>query len=154
LTDSVLLLAGPLLEPGYETKIRALIKSLHLQDSVRLIGPLYDQDKLAALASADLFVLPSLSESFGNAAAEAVAAGVPVLLTNTCGIAPVIHRRAGLAVPLGVVSIAEGMRIMMGHQRDQYLRQREQVPQELACHEPVRQTAELYESILTVRKAS
>ena len=90
-----------------------MIESLHLQESVRLIGPIYDQDKLAALAATDLFVLPSLSESFGNAAAEAVAAGVPVLLTDTCGIAPMIHERAGLAVPLGMASLAAGLRTMM-----------------------------------------
>jgi glycosyltransferase involved in cell wall biosynthesis len=151
-SDSVLLLAGPSLEPEYEAKIRALIKSLHFEELVRLIGPLYDQDKLAAFAAADLFVLPSLSESFGNAAAEAVAAGVPVLLTNTCGIAPMIHGRAGLAVPLGEVSIANGLRIMMSQERSQYLRQRDQVPQELTCHGPVQQTANLYESVLTREK--
>lgn len=48
-------------------------------------------------------MLPSRNESFGNAAAEVVAAGVPVLLTDACGIAPpVIHGRAGMAVPLGI----------------------------------------------------
>ena len=67
-------------------------------------------DQKAALALADLLVLPSLNESFGNSAAEAVAAGVPVLLTDTCGIASMIHRRAGLAVPLGVEALAEGLR--------------------------------------------
>jgi len=149
--DSVLLLAGPSLEPGYEAKIRALIKSLDLQESVRLIGPLYDQDKLAALAAADLFVLPSLSESFGNAAAEAVAAGVPVLLTDTCGIAAIIHRRAGLALPLGEASIARGLQIMMSPERAQYLHGQQQVLHELAWDEPVQQTAGLYECILRER---
>ena len=100
-------------EADHAEKMRNLIQSLQLTERIVLPGALYDNDKLAALAAAELFVLPSLSESFGNAAAEAVAAGVPVLLTNTCGIAPLIHERAGLAVPLGVDSIANGLRVMM-----------------------------------------
>src|SRR5262245_32155467 len=64
--DCVLLLAGPMLEPTYTAKLQGLIAALNLQESVKLIGPLYNKDKLAALAAADLFVLPSLSESFGN----------------------------------------------------------------------------------------
>jgi glycosyltransferase involved in cell wall biosynthesis len=147
--DSVLLLAGPTLEPGYASKIRTLIASLNLQAAVQLIGPLYDEDKFAAFAATNLLVLPSLSESFGNAAAEAVAAGVPVLLTETCGIAPMIHQRAGFAVPLGEASLAEGLHIMTGPDRVRYLQQQKQVAQELAWDEPVDQTAQLYTSILT-----
>jgi len=150
--DSMLVMAGPLLEPEYAARIRTVIESLHLKDSVRLIGPLYGEDKLAALAATDLFVLPSVSESFGNAAAEAVAAGVPVLLTETCGIAPMIHRRAGLAVPLGIASIASGLRIMMSQDRRRFLQEQEQVPRELGLDEPVQQTARLYESALTERR--
>jgi Glycosyltransferase len=148
-SDSVLLLAGPALEPSYAAKLRALIASLNLQAAVQLIGPLYGEDKLAAFAATDLFVLPSLSESFGNAAAEAVAAGVPVLLTETCGIASMIHRRAGLAVPLGQASFAKGLHIMTRPDRVRYLQQQKQVARELAWDEPVHQTAQLYTSILT-----
>jgi hypothetical protein len=36
-----------------------------------------------------------------------------VLVTDTCGIAPIIHGRAGLAVPLGVQSLADGLRDML-----------------------------------------
>ena len=81
-----LVLVGPLPEPDYAARLRSVISRCGLTDRVSLIGPLYQQDKLAALAGADLFVLPSLYESFGIAAAEAVAAGLPVLLTETCGV--------------------------------------------------------------------
>src|SRR4029434_1132185 len=101
-----------------------------------------------AVAAADLLEWPSLSESFGNAAAEAVAAGVPVLLTDTCGIASMIHGRAGLAVPLGSAAIGSGRSIMMSPDRIRHVQQQEQVMRELSWDEPVTQTAKLYEALL------
>jgi len=152
LPDAVLFLVGPAEESDYRARLERLIQEKKLVGRVRLPGPAFGQDKLAALASADVFVLPSLSESFGNAAAEAVAAGLPVLLTETCGIAPLIHQRAGLAVPLGVESLAEGIRIMMnGAQRERLTARRSEVLRELSWDEPLKQTEALYEEILGER---
>jgi glycosyltransferase involved in cell wall biosynthesis len=148
LPSTRLVLVGPG-EPTYEAKLRALIAAEKLGARVLLAGPLYDQEQKAALATADLFVLPSLNESFGNAAAEAVAAAVPVLLTRSCGVAPLIHERAGLAVALGVESIADGMRRMLDPNAcEQLTARREEVTRELSWDEPVRETAKLYARIL------
>jgi len=145
-----LVLVGPALEPGYARDLVNLIASLGLDGRVLMTGPLYGEEKLAALAAADLFVLPSLTESYGNAAAEAVAAGVPVLLTETCGIAPQIHRRAGLAVPLGVAALAEGMRVMLDEEelRGGLTSHRAEVIAELTWDEPLAQTEQLYQAVL------
>ena len=146
---SRLVLVGPSLEEKYIQKLRSVVSVNQLERRVTFGGPLYEEVQRAALGLADLFVLPSLNESFGNAAGEAVAAGVPVLLTNTCGIAPLIDRRAGLAVPLGVESLAEGMKVMLDPaQRDLLTAQREQVKWELSWDEPIRQTEELYQRII------
>ena len=52
-------------------------------DTVRFLGPLDGEAKERAFAgNADLFVLPSFSESFGMAVGEALGAGVPVLTTT------------------------------------------------------------------------
>ena len=64
-----------------------------------LIGPVFGAAKWAAYRDADVFVLPSQNENFGNTAAEAVAAGTPVIVTEQCGIAPLLANEAGLVVP-------------------------------------------------------
>jgi glycosyltransferase involved in cell wall biosynthesis len=144
-----LILVGPQSETDYETKLRAVIQECGLQARVILVGPLYGEEQRAALKVADLFVLPSLSESFGNAAAEAVAAGVPVLVTNTCGIASIVHERAGLAVALGVDNLATGLRVMLDPAaREPLLAKREEVRRELSWEEPIIQTERLYQEIV------
>lgn len=144
-----LILVGPLSEEGYVRRLRSLLVEKNLEKSVTVAGALYEEEQKAALGLADLFVLPSLNESFGNAAAEAVAANVPVLLTSTCGIAPLINGRAGLAVPLGVDALAEGLRQMLKSEvRDQMTARREEVKRELSWDEPIRQTIELYHRVI------
>jgi glycosyltransferase involved in cell wall biosynthesis len=54
---------------------------------------------LELYADADVFVLASAGESFGMAAAEAAAAGVPVVVTDRCGIAEALGSEGALVVP-------------------------------------------------------
>ena len=67
-----------------------------VEDQVLFAGPLYGEDKKAALADAAVFALPSRYENFGNAAAEAIACGTPAIVSDRCGIAPLLNQRAGL----------------------------------------------------------
>lgn len=69
-------------ERAYEAKVKARIKELGLETQFILTGPLNDDDKWAAYARADLFVLPTYSENFGIVVAEALWAGVPVITTK------------------------------------------------------------------------
>lgn len=144
-----LLLVGPMNEPNYAARLNALVAKCDLQSRASLLGPLYGEEKLAALAAADLFVLPSLSESYGNAAAEAVAAGLPVLLTEGCGVAPTIHQRAGLMVRPEAEALATGMRELLDGvgERRRWTERRSEVIRELSWDEPVRQTEELYRQV-------
>jgi glycosyltransferase involved in cell wall biosynthesis len=153
LSKARLVLVGPQLEPEYSKQLRSLIEKFDLSERVLFTGALFDEDKLAALAAADLFVLPSVYESYGNAAAEAVAANVPVLLTEGCGIAPQIHKRAGLAVAPEESALAEGMRIFLQdvYRRDSLTANRAAVIEDLSWAQPLQQTEKLYR---TIRKES
>ena len=136
-------------EADYLRELQKEISESNCRERVFLRDPVYGEDLKAALGAVDLFVLPSLNENFGNSAAEAVAAGVPVLLTETCGIAPIIQGRAGLAVPLGVESFAEGLRLMMtSDMRDEVTAKREEVKRELSWDEPIEQTETLYKQVI------
>jgi glycosyltransferase involved in cell wall biosynthesis len=150
LEQTVLVLVGPVLEPEYAEKLRRLVERLDMGGRVLFTGPLYDEDKLSALSAARLFVLPSLYESYGNAAAEAVAAGVPVLLTEDCGIAPQIHQRAGLAVSRTTEALAEGLRIMSSDEtkRAALTARRAEVLRELSWEQPVEQLLSLYHELI------
>lgn len=145
--NTTLAFVGPP-EGDYLVKLQATAERLRVTDAIAFIGPLYDNAKLSALAAADLFVMPSLIESYGNAVAEAVAAGLPVLLTDTCGIAPAIHERAGLAVPLGVESLANGLRTMLNPaERARLTSRRAEVVANLSWAEPLRQMDEIYREL-------
>jgi glycosyltransferase involved in cell wall biosynthesis len=76
-----LVLAGPD-EAGHRAKIERRIAAHGLNDVVQFLGPIHPADRLRTYAAADLFVLPSYSESFGMAVAEAFAHGLPVLTTT------------------------------------------------------------------------
>jgi len=78
-----------------------LVADLGLGRDVRFLGKV---DAVAdLLRCADLFLLPSESESFGLAALEALACGVPVVGTNVGGLREVVPADAGALVPLGDV---------------------------------------------------
>lgn len=106
---SVLVLAGPDEGDGYRQRLEAQAARMGLNGGVLFTGPLYGDAKWAAYRDADLFVLPSQNENFGNTAAEAVACGTPVLVTDRCGIAPIVDRRAGLVVPHDCAALEAGL---------------------------------------------
>jgi glycosyltransferase involved in cell wall biosynthesis len=149
---TLLVIAGPCSEPWYLDRLRRLIETNSGHSRILLEGPFYNEEHLAALSAADLFVLPSINENFGNAAAEAVAAGVPVLITNTCGVAPLIDGRAGLSIPLGVAALVNGLATMLDPENcAQLTAKREEVKRELAWDEPIAQTEALYQSLLKAK---
>lgn len=70
-------------------KVEQMCRELGTCDDVKLVGKLKNPTEVLSIA--DLFILPSEQESFGLAALEAMAAGVPVISSNTGGI-PEVNR--------------------------------------------------------------
>ena len=85
-------------EAGMKARLRKMAKSLGLGERVHFSDALEGEAKWQAYRDADIFVLPSQNENFGNTAAEAVAAGTPVIVTDQCGIAPLLEDVAGMVV--------------------------------------------------------
>lgn len=81
---------------------------LGVSDKVRFLGPV--EDVADILRWADLYLLPSQTESFGLSALEALATGVPVVGTNVGGLPEVVrHGMDGFLAPVGDVdTMAEG----------------------------------------------
>jgi glycosyltransferase involved in cell wall biosynthesis len=101
-----LVIAGPEGEAGYLTFLHEKARMMGVDSRVSFLGPLYGIRKKAALVDADLFALPSRYENFGNTAAEAIACGTPVVVTDRCGIAPLIDNRAGLVTSYNSEALA------------------------------------------------
>jgi glycosyltransferase involved in cell wall biosynthesis len=83
-----------------EQALRALSAELGLDDLVQFTGPLDRVRTAARYRDADIFTLASWEEAFGNAFAEALASGLPVVGSNVGGIPELVeHGRAGVLVP-------------------------------------------------------
>ncbi|MGG6263579.1 glycosyltransferase [Leptolyngbya sp. AN03gr2] len=94
-------------DPAYVRKLRELAESLELNDRITFAGLVLGEPKHCLLQGADLFVLPSFSENFGIAVAEAMSARLPVVVTPGIQIAPEIEAAdAGLVVEGAVEPLA------------------------------------------------
>jgi len=151
--ESVLVMAGPDEGDGFRQHLEELTKQLGLSGKVLFTGPLYGDAKWAAYRDADVFVLPSQNENFGNTAAEAVACGTPVLVTDRCGIAPMLDQRAGLVVPHDCAALEEALaRILLDRDLAACLREGcKVVANSLSWAEPLAQMETLYRELISER---
>ncbi|MBI5284568.1 MAG: glycosyltransferase [Chloroflexi bacterium] len=95
--DARLAIAGPD-DEGLQPALTALAAHEGVGEAVTFTGMLRGRDKLAALAAADVWALPSHSENFGIAVAEALAAGRAVVVSGAVNIAPEIAAAGAGAV--------------------------------------------------------
>jgi len=84
-------------DPGYRDQLAELAAELGLRDVVSFAGHVDGIAKARAFADADCFVLPSAHENFGLAVAEALAAGLPAIVTQNVALARDV-RAAGAGV--------------------------------------------------------
>jgi glycosyltransferase involved in cell wall biosynthesis len=97
-TNARLVIAGP--DDGARTAVEAQCQELGVADHVHLVGPLFGPAKLAAFADAHAFCLPSRQEGFSVAITEALACGVPVVISDQCHFPEVATEYVGRVTTL------------------------------------------------------
>jgi glycosyltransferase involved in cell wall biosynthesis len=148
-----LVFAGPD-EGGMKQRLERMAGNLGVSAHVQILGAVFNEDKWSAYRDADVFVLPSQNENFGNTAGEAVAARTPVVVTDKCGIAPLLADVAGLVVKHDAGAIAQAVarvlyepglhaRLSAGCKR---------AAAKLNWDEPAEQMESLYEQLVTREK--
>ncbi len=112
--DVHLLIVGDDDGDGYKEKVENWIKDYGIRDRVTFTGMLVGRDKLDAFACAEIFVLPSYSENFGMAAVEAMACGIPVVISNKVGIYREVEKnKAGIVVDTTAEDVYRGIKLLL-----------------------------------------
>jgi L-malate glycosyltransferase len=149
------LVAGKdLSQPGYMLQLERYAADLKLSDNLRFLGE--RSDVLDILSESDLFVLPSLSEGLSNVLLEAMTASLPVVATDVGGNPEVVEDgRTGLLVPPRNADELATAMMQILQCPDMACRfgenGRDRVVSEFSLESMVRQTHELYVSLLEKR---
>jgi len=111
-----LVIAGPDSE-GLERGLRDLASTLNLTRSIRFVGEVSGDRKWSLFRNASVFALPSADENFGVAAAEALAVGVPVVLSREVALSEQVEAvGAGLVCARNPEDISTSvLRILTDH---------------------------------------
>jgi glycosyltransferase involved in cell wall biosynthesis len=111
-TNLVLLVGGSGPE---EQRLKKLADSLGLQEHVRFLGFVPEPEVDRYFALADVFVFPSILETFGVVLAQAMAAGVPVVAADSSAVPEVVrHGVTGLlAAPLDVEAMTRNIALLL-----------------------------------------
>ena len=97
---------GGMGEPAYVNFLRNYVDRLSLDKSVFFLGSVSGTTKQQALSTADAFILPSFSESFGIAIAEALSWGLPVITTTATPWRAIAERGMGWYVEPNLESLS------------------------------------------------
>ncbi|WP_426120420.1 glycosyltransferase [Kocuria sp. LHG3120] len=81
-------LVGP--DEGEASHVSALIHSSKQENRVHWAGPLPPEETLSRMCQASVYALPSSAEVFPMSVLEAMSVGLPVIVTDGCGLAPMI----------------------------------------------------------------
>jgi glycosyltransferase involved in cell wall biosynthesis len=111
--DAVLVIVGPD-EDGHLDAMQRLAQNFGIRERVYFAGGLQGRDVQAALVDTEVFVLPSLHENFGVAVLEAMACGVPVVVSDKVALATFVEEsRSGLVAPPDELAITSSLRVLL-----------------------------------------
>lgn len=104
-----ILVAGEFCDDNYRRQIENMINGFELNDSIKFTGLVAGIEKDRHFYAADCFILPSESEGLPNAVLEAMAFGLPVIVTKGCNIPEIADYNAGLVLDLSVQNIVKSI---------------------------------------------
>lgn len=106
-------LVGP--DEGAGPDVARLIDGSGLADRIRWEGPIAPEDSLERMARAFCYVLPSVDEPYPMSVLEAMSVGLPVVVTDSCGLAPFVREHhAGLVIEPSVGSLRSALDELLG----------------------------------------
>lgn len=149
-----LVMAGPD-QTGWKAALSARAKQLGIADRITWTGMLSGEMKWGAYHSAEAFVLPSHQENFGIVVAEALACGLPVLISNKVNIwREIRNSHAGIVADdtlVGTKSLLEGWLDLSEADR---LHMREAAKQCFSAHFEINQAADSLDIAIYSRTAT
>lgn len=98
---------------AYSRRLELLIAELGIGESAHLVGAVFGRQKSAWLRRAELYMLPSRSEGLAMAPLEAMAEGVPALITTACNFPHAVEAGGAVAVTCSLREINEGLAILL-----------------------------------------
>ncbi|MEH2197145.1 glycosyltransferase [Nostoc sp.] len=100
----------------YEAEIESLIVSNGMRDRTHFAGFVTGEEKNLFIQGSDIFALTSYAENFGIAVLEALAVGIPVVVTPGVALAAVVQQnKLGYVPELDVQAIAEAVDCYLSH---------------------------------------
>lgn len=108
-----LVVAGP--DGGYRAEFERRVRELGVAERVHLVGALWGREKMAALAGAIAYCQPSRQEGFSVSITEALASGLPCVVSEECRYPEVAEVGAGQVVELTSDAVAQGLLAVLGY---------------------------------------
>lgn len=112
-TDANFALVGP--DEGMLSEVTALVARYGLAERVRYEGSLPFDRVVDRMSRASIYVLPSVGEPYAMTVVEAMSVGLPVIVTDTCGLAPLVNEtRSGIVVGSDLETLAQAVGRILG----------------------------------------